>query len=283
MISAPTGATRLAAVIGDPVRHSLSPAIHNAAFAALGLDWVYVALPVPAGRGAEAVTAMATLGIEGLSVTMPHKAAVAAAVHRRTAVAERLGVVNCVFVDRSGPEPRLVGDSTDGDGFVRSLRQDDGISLAGARVMVLGTGGAARAIIEAVGRSSPGELVVVGRRPERSRDAAGLAPGARAGDAIEAGAMDVIVNATPVGMAGGPDPSALPLPAGLLASHQVVVDIVYQPRRTPLLAAAEAAGATTVNGVGMLVHQAALAFEHWTGRPAPVEVMSAAAFLPATA
>ena len=273
---APTGATRLAAVIGDPVRHSLSPTIHNAAFAALGLDWVYVALPVAPGRGGEAVAAMRVLGIDGLSVTMPHKAAVAAAVDRRTAVAERLGVVNCVFTD--GDE--LVGDSTDGDGFVRSLAHDNSISLAGARVMVLGTGGAAKAIIEAVGRARPAELVVVSRHRERAAEVAeALAPGTgRAGGAAEAGAMDVVVNATPVGMAGGPDPDALPLAAELLTSAHTVVDIVYNPRVTPLLAAAERAGATAVGGVGMLIHQAALAFEHWTGQAAPVDAMAAAAF-----
>jgi shikimate dehydrogenase len=196
-------------------------------------------------------------------------------------VAQRLGVVNCVFLDHSAGERQLVGDSTDGDGFVRSLTQDNGIALAGARVMVLGTGGAARAIIEAVGRCGPAELVVVSRSPQRSRDAAGLAPGlARAGEATEAAAMDVIVNATPVGMGGGPDPAGSPLPAELLGANHTVVDIVYQPRQTPLLAAAAAAGATTVNGVGMLVHQAALAFEHWTGLPAPLAAMTAAAFPP---
>lgn len=273
---APTGATRLAAVIGDPVRHSLSPTIHNAGFAALGLDWVYVALPVAAGRGAEAVAAMDVLGIDGLSVTMPHKAAVAGAVARRTAVAERLGVVNCVFRDGAA----LVGDSTDGDGFVRSLQHHQGLSLAGARVLVLGTGGAARAIIEAVGRSGPAELVIVSRERARSAQAAALAPSARPGEASEAKAMDVVVNATPVGMAGGPDPDGIPVPVEALRPGQVVVDIVYNPRRTPLLGAAEAAGATIVNGVGMLVHQAALAFEHWTGQPAPVEAMAAAAFPP---
>ncbi len=276
MRPAPTGATRLAAVIGDPVRHSLSPTIHNAAFAALGLDWVYVALPVAAGRGAEAVAAMRVLGIEGLSVTMPHKAAVAGAVDRRTAVADRLGVVNCVFTD--GDE--LVGDSTDGDGFVRSLAHDNGISLAEARVMVLGTGGAAKAVIEAVGRARPAELVVVSRRQEQAAEvAATLAPGVgRAGESAEAGTMDVIVNATPVGMAGGPDPTGIPLPAKLLTSAHTVVDIVYNPWVTPLVAAAERAGATAVGGVGMLIHQAALAFEHWTGQPAPVDAMTAAAF-----
>jgi shikimate dehydrogenase len=231
-------------------------------------------LPVAAGNGAGAVMAMATLGIEGLSVTMPHKAAVAAAVDRRTAVVERLGVCNCVFADGG----RLVGDCTDGDGFVRSLERDHGVSPAGARVLVVGTGGAARSIVEALGRSEPAEIAVVSRSPARAAAAAALAPMARSGTVGELGAMDVIVNASPVGMAGGPDPAGLPVPAELLRPSQIVVDIVYEPRLTPLLAAAGERGATTVNGVGMLVHQAALAFERWTGQPAPIEVMRRAAF-----
>jgi shikimate dehydrogenase len=217
---------------------------------------------------------MATLGIEGLSVTMPHKAAVAAAVDRRTAAVERLGACNCVFVDGG----RLVGDSTDGDGFVRSLEGDDGVTLAGARVLVVGTGGAARSIVEAVGRCRPAEIVIASRSADRAAAAAVLAPMARAGSAGEAGTVDVIVNASPVGMAGGPDPAGVPLGAELIHRGQTVVDIVYQPRRTPLLVAAAERGAKVVDGVGMLVHQAALAFEHWTGRPAPIEVMRAAAF-----
>lgn len=260
-------------MIGDPVRHSLSPTLHNAAFEALGLDWIYVALPVGAGDGGKAIEAMATLGIDGLSVTMPHKVAVAAAVDRRTAVVERLGVANCVF--RDGPD--LVADSTDGDGFVRSLAAD-GHSLSGARVMVIGTGGAARSLIEALGRAGCDEIVVTSRAASRAAEAATLAPGARAGLVDEASAMDVIVNASPVGMAGGPDPEGIPLPIEAISSQQVVVDIVYQPRQTPLLAAAAARGATAVNGLGMLVHQAAIAFEHWTGRAAPVEVMQRSAF-----
>ncbi|MFV0525694.1 MAG: shikimate dehydrogenase [Acidimicrobiales bacterium] len=270
---APTGSTRLAAVIGDPVRHSLSPSLHNAAFAAAGLDWVYVALPVPAGRGAEAVEAMRVLGIDGLSVTMPHKEVVAAAVDRPSATVRALGACNCVW--RDGDE--LVGESTDGDGLVRSLADDHGLPVPGRRVLVLGTGGAARSIIEAVGRHEPGGLVVASRDPERAAAAARLAPGARAGTAEDDAAdADLIINATPVGMAGGPDPAGVPVPTGVLRPGQAVVDIVYQPRRTPLLAAAEAAGAVPIDGVGMLIHQAAIAFERWTGRPAPVEVMRAA-------
>ena len=261
-------------MIGDPVRHSLSPRIHNAAFDALDLDWVYVALPVPAGRGAEAVAAVDLLGIDGLSVTMPHKAAVASAVERRTAVVEALGVSNCLHRDEHG---RLVAHSTDGDGFVRSLLVDDGIELDGARVVVVGTGGAARSITEAVGRAGAAGIVVLSRSAERASGVAALAEQARpvmvddGGSEVES--ADVVVNATPVGMSGGPDPTGLPVPADLLGPHQVVVDIVYEPRTTPLLTAAAERGATTVNGLGMLVHQAAISFELWTGVDAPVEVM----------
>ena len=264
----------MAAVIGDPVRHSLSPTIHNAAFRALGLDWVYVALPVPAGGGADAVAAMAVLGIEGLSVTMPHKAQVASAVDRRTAAVETLGFCNCVF--RDGGD--LVGDSTDGDGLVRSLHDDEAVSLAGSRVLVIGTGGAASAIVEAVGRQQPDGIVIVSRDPARAATTAGLATMARPGTIEEAKEIDVIINASPVGMTGGPDPDSSPVPVDVLRANQVVVDIVYQPRTTALLRCAAAVGAKPVNGVGMLVHQAALAFERWTDHPAPVAEMLRAAF-----
>jgi len=266
----------LAAVIGDPVRHSLSPTIHNAAFWALNLDWVYVALPVAAGRGAAAVEAMTTLGIEGLSVTMPHKADVAAAVQERTPVVERLGMSNCVSV----VDGVTVGDSTDGDGFVRSLTIEEGVTLQGRRVAVIGTGGAASAIIEAVGRQNPAELLVISRSPQRAEQASALAAAAKPAPVDAVADAEIIVNASPVGMAGGPQPEGVPLPIETLAANQVVVDIVYQPRQTPLLLAAAKAGARTVNGVGMLMHQAAIAFEHWTGVAAPLDVMRSAAFPP---
>jgi shikimate dehydrogenase len=270
-----SGRTRLAAVIGDPVRHSLSPAIHNAAFASLDLDWVYLALPVPAGGGKAAVEAMRTLGIDGLSVTMPHKADVAAAVDELTPTAQALGVCNCLY----RVEDRIVGHSTDGDGFVAAYEHRFDTSLAGASVLVLGAGGAARSIVEAVGRAAPATIMVANRTPEPAESAARLAPAATAvawGDPEPVRQAQVIVNATAVGMAGGPDPQGLPLPADALRREHRVVDIVYQPRVTPLLAAAAAVGAATDDGVAMLVGQAALAFQIWTGLEPPLAVMTSA-------
>lgn len=268
----PSGATRLAAVIGDPVRHSRSPIIHNAAFEAAGLDWVYVALPVSDGDGAAAVDAMRTLGLDGLSVTMPHKQTVAAAVDRRTAAVDALGACNCVA--REGD--LLVGHNTDGAGFVASLRAETGLDLSGARVAVLGAGGAARAIIDSVGRAGASQIQVVNRTRESAVAAAQLAAVAEVAEPLQVAEADVVVNATAIGMEGGPDPEGVPIDPDILRASQVVVDIVYQPLRTPLMRAASDRGATVLGGLGMLVHQAAAQFELWTGTEAPVDVMLAA-------
>lgn len=263
--------TRVAGIIGDPVRHSLSPALHNAAFQALDLDWVYLAFEVPAGSGAAAVEAVRTLGIDGLNVTMPHKADVAGAVDRLSPTAERLGAVNTV-VRRGGV---LVGESTDGEGFVAALRGDEGFDPAGKRCLVVGAGGAARAVIAALAEAGAAEVVVAGRTPERVAAAAALAGGrGRVGTTAEASAVDLVVNATPVGMGGDP---GLPVDPALLGPGQVVADLVYHPLATPLLEAARARGVVAVNGLGMLIHQAALAFRLWTGEDPPLEVLSAAA------
>lgn len=263
--------TRVAGVIGDPVRHSLSPALHNAAFRALDLDWIYLAFEVAAGDGAAAVEAMRTLGIDGLNVTMPHKADVARAVDRLSPVAERLGAVNTV-VRRGGV---LVGESTDGEGFVAALRQDEGFDPVGKRCLVLGAGGAARAVVLSLADAGAASVVVAGRTPEKVADAAALAGDrGRVGAAEEAGDADLVVNATPVGMGGD---TAVPLDPELLGPGQVVVDLVYHPLVTPLVEAARARGVVAVNGLGMLIHQAALAFRLWTGEDPPLEVMSAAA------
>lgn len=275
-----TGHTRVAGVIGHPVRHSKSPIIHNAAFRATGLDWVYGAFDVRPEHGRQGIEAMRTLGLAGLSVTMPHKEAAARFADRCTAVADRLGVANTLFWDGDD----LVADSTDGDGFVAAFEQEldrrPGHGFDGATVAVIGAGGAARSIVEALGRTRAASILVANRSSNKADVAAQLAPQAvpipldefARADLI----VDVIVNATAVGMAGGPAPGVNPVPAGGLSDARVVVDIVYEPARTPLLAAAEKVGATTVGGLGMLIHQAALQFEHWTGSPAPVEVMKKA-------
>jgi shikimate dehydrogenase len=272
-----SGHTRVAAVIGDPVRHSLSPAIHNAAFTALGLDWVYVALEVPTGEGAAAVTAMRTLGIEGMNVTMPHKSDVARAVDRLSDTARTLEAVNTIHRVRGD----LVGESTDGEGFVRSLREDEGLDPAGRRFLVVGAGGAARAVVLAVAAAGAREVVVAARRTDRAESCAALAGAAgRAGSPDEAGDVDVVVNATPIGMAevAPLDPrDATPVDPDRLAAGQLVVDLIYSPLVTPLVAAARARGIAAVNGVGMLIHQAALSFRLWTGEDAPLAAMSTGA------
>jgi shikimate dehydrogenase len=268
-VAPPTGSTRVAAVIGDPITHSLSPVMFNAAFDAAGLDWVFVALSVVAGDTRRALDGVRSMRMAGLSVTMPHKDAAFELADELTPEAEALRAVNCI-VNRAGT---LIGHNTDGDGFVAALAAD-GIDPAGERCVVLGAGGAARSVVAALGRAGA-EITVVNRSAEKAEIAAALG-GARSGvgpiEAVEA--ASILVNATSVGMGG----SGLPLPAGLLARPPgVVVDLVYHPVQTPLLLAARAAGARTIDGVGMLVHQGAFAFRLWTGVDPPIEAMSGAA------
>jgi shikimate dehydrogenase len=264
-----SGATTVAGVIGSPIRHSSSPAILNAAFAATGLDWVFVAFEVPDGSAPAALAGMRTLGLGGLSVTMPHKAAVAAAVDRLTEDARVLEAVNCVV-----PSGRaLLGANTDGAGLLDSLR-DAAVDPAGRRCVVLGGGGAARATVLALAGAGAREVVVVNRSADRAAAAAALAGTVgRVGNADEAGDADIVVNATPVGMAGTPDEDSVAVDASALGAGQAVVDLVYRPAVTPLLRAAASAGAVTVGGIGMLVHQAAHAFRLWTGEEPPIQAM----------
>jgi shikimate dehydrogenase len=271
----PSAASAVTGVIGDPVAHSLSPLLHNTAFAALGLDWVSVGFPVPAGATAGALFGMRSLGLRGLSVTMPHKEAAAALVDRLSPSAETLRAVNCVVRDGDV----LVGHNTDGQGFLESLERGAGFDPAGRRCLVVGTGGAGRAVTLALARGGAVEVTVVGRRPERAADAAALAgPAGRVGRPEDAEAAALVVNATPAGMAGAPAAGDLPpVDPSLLGPGQVVADLVYHPRETRWLAAAAARGADTVGGLGMLVHQAAAQVTLWTGMPAPVEAMWEAA------
>jgi shikimate dehydrogenase len=262
--------TRVAAVIGSPVRHSLSPALHNAGFGATGADWVYTAFDVAPGSVAGALDAIRALGLGGLSVTMPHKEAVAELVDELDPAAAALRSVNTVVPIGDG---RLKGYSTDGAGFVASL-VSEGIDVAGQRLCVVGGGGAARAVIDALARAGAASVVVVNRSADRAFVAAQLAGvTGSVGDAAAIADADIVVNATSVGM-GSVD---MPFDPTLLRANQVVADIVYHPRRTALLVAADALGARTVEGLGMLVHQAVLQQQLWTGRSPDPAVMWAAA------
>ncbi len=264
------GETRVTGLIGDPVAHTRSPAILNAAFTEAALNWVYLAFPVPKGKGADAVKAMRHLHLAGLTVTMPHKADAAWACDELTPDATTLGVANVLTLLDDG---RVRGSSTDGDGFVRSVR-DEGVDPAGKRALVLGAGGAARAIVLALGNVGA-DVTVAARRLDAAESAAGMVRGAQSVpiDDADVGAFDLLINATPVGMQGEPPV----IDVNRLNPSQLVVDTIYHPMETPLLAAVRARGVPCANGLGMLVHQAALAFEQWTGTDAPLDVMRAAA------
>lgn len=272
----PTGSTRLAAVIGAPVRHSLSPALMNAAFAATGLDWTYVALEVAPGRLPDALVGVRSLGIAGLSVTMPHKDAAAANVDELSSAAARLGAVNCI----ANVDGVLVGHNTDGEGFVRSLAADLGFRPAGRRCVVLGAGGAARSLVLSLADAGADEIVVVNRTVDRAERAAALAgdrgrvvaPALARSDLADA---DLVVNATSVGM-DGVDAHEVPCDPAPFHEGQVVVDLVYRPLVTTWIVEASSRGARVANGVPMLAHQAAAQFEIWTGVDAPIAAMTAA-------
>ena len=274
----PVASTRPVAVLGWPVRHSLSPVIHNAAFAHEGLDLVYLALPVAPDDLPCVVEALGAIGAVGANVTVPHKVAVARLCGRLTEEAGLVGAVNTLAWGDDG----LLGDNTDATGLRDALVRQVG-PRAGERVLVVGTGGAARAAAVAVGRLGL-TATVAGRRPEAATEVARLAQ--RAGStaaapcdladeealtAAVAGAR-IVINATPLGMDG----ESLPAPCHRLTGDQVAYDLVYAPAGTPFLADARRRGAAAHDGLGMLVGQAAAAFERWTGRPAPLEVMSAA-------
>jgi len=270
------GATHVAGIIGWPVDHSLSPAIHNAAFAAAGLDWTYVPLPVPPRALAEALTGLVSLGFRGVNVTMPHKTETADLLVDLSEDARLLRAVNTIVVGGGA----LEGHNTDAPGFDRFLRRDAGFDPAGATALLYGAGGAARACALALARGGVAQLMVAARDETRAAPLVSIVEGfgvpvavVRPGEVDEL-TPDLVVNATPVGSPGAePVHPALPrLGAGVL-----VVDLLYDPPTTDLQRRAREAGAATFGGLGHLLEQAALSFELWTGTPAPLEVMSAAA------
>ena len=272
-----SASTQLLGIIGNPVGHSMSPAIHNRAFRELGLDYVYLAFRVEDVEGAiRGVRALESF--RGLSVTIPHKVAVISFLDEVSKVDEGIGSVNTVVKENG----RLKGLGTDGPGARKALL-DTGTQLKGKRILVIGSGGAARAIaFDLAFNAAPASIGILGVIPEElSRLAANLhektatpIDDALLDDRTLAAEMEkaeVIIHATPIGMHPKEDESLIP--KQLLRTNQTVMDIVYNPLRTRLLADAEACGLKTVSGLDMFVNQAALQFEAWTGRPAPVKVM----------
>ena len=279
MISAKT---RICGLIGDPVEHSVSPVMHNAAFSSLGLDYIYLPFRVEKGQLAKAIDGVRALNIGGLNVTIPHKVAVIPFLDGLETLAERIGAVNTIVNDNG----HLKGYNTDASGFVKALLER-GIEPRGKKMVILGAGGASRAISLTLAERDA-DLVILNRQLEidwavelASSISRFLGKEVKALELNEQNLSavledaDILVNATSVGMS--PNSDETPVPAKLLKAGLVVFDIVYNPIKTRLLTEAEVAGAETIDGLDMLVWQGALAFEMWTGVKAPVGVMKAEA------
>ena len=281
-----TGHTRIVGLLGGDVRYSLSLRLHNEAFTSLGLDWVYLPLPVQAGdetRLVDAIRGMRAMGFVGANVTMPFKESVIPHLDEITPSAARIGAVNTIRIDASG---RLIGGNTDAIGFISDLSANE-ITLPGRPVVILGAGGAARAVAFGLAERGCGPMIIANRTSQRAdrlcEDLARYFPAQKVtvtpwpmrADTIDPGAL--IINCTPVGMHNvrTPTGAASPWPVRF-TPDQVVVDLVYAPLVTPMLAAARADGARALTGLGMLVQQAALSFAWWTDEAPPVREMRAA-------
>ncbi|MDH7570090.1 MAG: shikimate dehydrogenase [Armatimonadota bacterium] len=274
------GTTTVTAVWGWPVRHSLSPPMHNAAFRHLGMDWCYVPFAVAPQHLADAVRGVRALGIVGVNATIPHKEALVQLVDEVDPEARAVGAVNTIHNDGGV----LRGYSTDGEGFLGAL-QREGFDPAGKRAVILGAGGSARCVAVALARAGAAHLTIANRTPERAAQLAHLVQ-SRGGVADATGlhpqplqraiaGADLLVNTTSVGMHPHEDDPLL-VPEEALHPGLLVYDLIYSPPETRLLAAARRRGARTANGLLMLVLQGAASFRIWTGVEAPVAVMEAA-------
>lgn len=272
-----TGATRLAALLGSPVVHSLSPFIHNTAFQRLNLPCVYLAFDVPTEGLKEAVEGLKSLKALGFNLTMPHKEVVIPFLQELSPEAAIIGAVNTVKVEGN----RLIGYNTDCKGFQLSL-QDVGFAAKGKKVVIAGSGGAARSVALALAKEKVAQLVLLNRNINRAEEIALMLGEANPDIKVTVGALtqevlageleeaELLVNSTPLGMEEGGRESIVE-DASMLKPHLLVSDLLYYPPRTYLMQQAEAQGCKAMNGLSMLLWQAALAFEIWTGVPMPVE------------
>lgn len=286
-----SGKTRICGIFGYPVEHTFSPAMHNAAFDCLGLDWAYVPFAVRPEELPGAMAAVRALNLAGVNVTVPHKQAAAGLVDRLTEAARLSGAVNTVA--NSGG--LLTGHNTDGEGFARALEEEAGLRPAGRPALILGAGGAAGAVAVALALKGCPEIIVANRTADRAADLCrliSLGAGRPAATLNWAGVPErggpdyrdwaavldragLVIQSTPLGMPPR-EGEVPPFPFELLNEGHVVVDLVYNPARTAFMDRCLAAGARVFNGAGMLLHQGAIAFEIWTGLPAPLEAMRSA-------
>jgi len=261
------------ALIGYPLGHTLSPAMHNAGYKYLGLDYEYVALEVPPEDLSQAVDGLRALHFAGFNVTIPHKEKVVPLLDEITPLARQIGAVNTV----QNQEGKLIGFNTDGPGFIESLHQDARFDPKGKKAVILGAGGAGRAVALSLLQNEAKEIVLYDAIAEKAEKLAeNIAQKASQDLQKEINRADLLVNCSPIGM--HPKTGESPLPESIKLHRKLMVyDIVYNPAETKLLRSAKAAGAKAFSGLGMLVRQGALAFTVFTGKPAPLKVMFQAA------
>lgn len=273
-----SGKTSVYGIFGHPVRHTFSPGMHNAAFAALDMDGCYVPFAVRPEELGRAVRALIPLGIRGLNVTVPHKEKVIPYLDDLSEEARLIGAVNTIEVLDGG----LIGHNTDGRGFLRSLRDEAGFQPKGKRFVMVGSGGASRAVCFSLALAGADAILIHDIIPAKA-EKLGRDVRSRTSARVRvlnaetlrkfAPEADCVINATPLGLKRS-DP--LPIPRELVGKGQLVCDLVYNPPKTRLLAAARSRGAETLSGIGMLLYQGVIAFEIWTGKKAPVSVMKKA-------
>ncbi|MGD0645125.1 MAG: shikimate dehydrogenase [Candidatus Bathyarchaeia archaeon] len=275
-----SGKTQVCGVIGDPIEHTLSPAMHNAAFKVLKLDYVFLAFKVKPAEVGDAIRGMRALTIHGLNVTMPLKNAIAKYLDEVDPAGKAIASANTIL----NKDGRLLGFNTDGVGALNALEQN-GVELKGKKVLLLGAGGAAKAIAYTLSQEAD-ELVILNRTPKPATELANLLKqkfkkkinaGELSPSAVKENLVDsdVLINATSIGM--NPNANQTPVSSEWLKPDLAVMDIVYNPLETKLVKNAKAVGAKVVSGVEMLIYQGAVSFEIWTACKAPVEVMRKAA------
>ena len=273
------GSTKIVGVFGYPVKHTASPCMHNAAFEAIGLNWVYLPFEVKPELLESAVKALMPINIEGVNLTIPHKKAVVPFLDELSPEAEFIGAVNTIVKKGN----KLVGYNTDGQGFIKALEEEK-ISPEGKSILILGAGGAANAIIYQLLVEGAKRIIVANRTVEKAKALGkhfkekGKIEVLHLDNSMKSSIkdIDILINTTSVGMK---EADLLLVDEDVLAkSLEAVVDIIYSPLETKLLRTAKKKGIKTVNGLGMLLHQGALSFELWTGKKAPMKVMRKALY-----